>query len=46
MKAQDAIVLLKDMQNPLQDYADMVGAAAFGRYIDHGKENLGTGTAM
>lgn len=29
MKEQDAIELLKGMQNPLQDYADMVGAPEF-----------------
>lgn len=29
MKEQDAIELLKGMQNPLQDYADMVGAPVF-----------------
>ena len=29
MKEQNAIELLKGMQNPLQDYADMVGAPAF-----------------
>lgn len=29
MKEQEAIELLKGMQNPLQDYADMIGAPAF-----------------
>lgn len=29
MKEQDAIELLKGMQNPLQDYANMVGAPAW-----------------
>ena len=36
MKEQEAIELLKGMQNPLQDYADMIGAPAFAsghRYV-------------
>lgn len=35
MKEQEAIELLKGMQNPLQDYADMVCAPTFasGRYV-------------
>lgn len=36
MEVQEAIELLKGMQNPLQDYADMVGAPAFAyghRYV-------------
>lgn len=36
MNNQGAIELLKEMQNPLQDYADMVGAPAFAygyRYV-------------
>ncbi len=36
MKAQEAIEILKGMQSPLQDYADMVGAPAWAsgcRYV-------------
>ena len=36
MKPKEAIELLKDMQNPLQDYAEMVGASTWSygcRYV-------------